>query len=164
MEAALWQECASKIGAASIMEQNKPHTPASMMRADIIADRAGRIMDDSDKITTVSGFKLLASDFKYPICPELQAAGEFRLETLRLHAKCRYSIPLPQVMQWIIIPKRKRILCSRFRLFEIPDLDIDFISRNADQFGKQFACPRPICSESPQSRTHGHAFRTHKIL
>ena len=55
IDAALWQEYDKRIGAASIIAQNKPHAPASMMRAD--TDRVDKNMDYPENLPAVSVIK-----------------------------------------------------------------------------------------------------------
>lgn len=164
----MWQEFASRIGAAIIMEQIPPHTPAAMRRADIIADRVGAVIGGPGITPAVSGFNFRASIIKHPIGPDLQTACEFRFETPRLSLSCRHLPLLLQVMQWAIIPKSKRILCPRFGLFEILDLDIGFNAPNPDLSDKQFAC-LPVNPHRKPGEAHTQPgcaapSRTHKIL
>ena len=93
-DAALVQEEDNRMGAASIIVQKTPQAPASMMRAEIDADRVDKNIDGSEKRRLVSGFKLQISEFKYPIPPAPSEAVTLCVKTQRRRAGAAICLSL----------------------------------------------------------------------
>ena len=150
-DAALGQEEDKRIGAASIIAQKTPQAPASMMRADIDADRVDKNIDGSEKKRLVSDFKSQVSEFKHPIQPASSEAVALCVKTQERRAGGAVCLPLRWSWCGPLYPKGSEFEVQDSPFFQ-PDFDFDFNSQVFNRSGMNIAYLKPSIFKGTDTR------------